>query len=67
MAQVTHEYDDDKECMVQIVSPVELRRILDDQGDSYEPPSDWDVADEWAVATDDEYETATRYAAWPCM
>jgi len=48
-SEITHRYDKDLGRMVQIVSPERLRRILDEEGSDYDPPSDFGPEDEWEV------------------
>jgi hypothetical protein len=50
--QVTHRYDTEWSRYVQIVSPEELRRVLDEAGETYDRPSHLDDEDEWNVAED---------------
>jgi hypothetical protein len=35
--------------MIQLVSPERLREILDEDGETYEPPSGFGDGDEWEV------------------
>jgi len=51
MSETTHIQDDDGH-LIQLVSPAELRRILDEDGDDYERPSDFGPNDEWIVEED---------------
>lgn len=50
--QITHQIDPITRRYVQIVTPAQLRRILDQDGDNYERPADFSDDDEWEVATD---------------
>jgi len=51
-AQVTHRYDADGR-LIQLVSPAELRAVLDADGDDYSRPTNFREDDEWQVAEDD--------------
>lgn len=53
MTETTHRKDPDTGNMRQVVSPERLREILDADGDSYDPPSDFGPDDEWNVADAD--------------
>jgi hypothetical protein len=48
MAQTTHKRDEDGR-MVQVVTPWELRRVLDEEGSCYSRPGDFGLEDEWRV------------------
>lgn len=48
MAQTTHKRDEHGR-YVQVVTPWELRRVLDEQGDDYSRPRDFGAEDEWRV------------------
>jgi len=52
MPETTHRADPDTGHLVQIVTPARLREILDADGESYDPPAEFGVDDEWEVATD---------------
>lgn len=47
--EITHIVDADDGHMRQIVTPAELRRILDESGDNYLRPADFGPDDEWDV------------------
>jgi len=49
MSQITHRSDSTGR-MVQIVTPEELRRVLDQDGDTYDRPTSFGDRDEWNVA-----------------
>lgn len=49
MAEITHRYNPDTGCMIQIVSSEKLREILDADGDNYEKPNEFKANDEWDV------------------
>lgn len=48
--EVTHRVDRETGHVVQLVSPERLREILDEDGDTYDRPSDFGPDDEWEVA-----------------
>ena len=50
--EVTHRPDPDDGHMVQLVSPRRLRQILDEDGDSYDPPMGFGANDECNVEQD---------------
>lgn len=52
MPQITHQRDTETGHMVQIVTPAELRRILDEDGEDYSRPTDFGPDDEWDVDAD---------------
>lgn len=45
----THELDRENGKYRQIVSPARLREILDEQGETYDPPDGFGDGDEWDV------------------
>lgn len=47
--EITHRRDPNTGHMRQIVPPWRLRQMLDEDGDSYDPPDDWTDDDEWDV------------------
>lgn len=49
--QITHRQDSDG-ILRQIVSPAELRRILDADGEDYSRPNDFGPDDEWDTDSD---------------
>ena len=49
MAQVTHRWSEDEGRVVQVVTPDELRRVLDAEGCDYGRPDDFGDDDEWDV------------------
>lgn len=56
MPQITHVPDTDENgvsYMRQIVTPDDLRAILNADGDDHEPPIDFGPLDEWDVALDE--------------
>ena len=52
MSQTTHRVDPNDGHLAQIVTPAELRDVLDADGDNYDRPADFGPADEWD--TDDD-------------
>lgn len=53
MPQITHERNEEGR-YIQIVTPEELRAVLDGQGGDYSRPSDFRDGDEWNVAGVDD-------------
>jgi len=49
MRKITHEFDPEIGHFVQVVSPEELRRVLDADGEDYSRPSNFGPEDEWDV------------------
>ena len=49
MRQITHKYNKDKSKWVQIVSASDLRKVLDESGDDYERPKEFEPKDEWRI------------------
>lgn len=49
LVNYTHRYDVDSGRLIQVVSPAELRAVLDTDGSSYSRPTDFIAADEWDV------------------
>lgn len=47
--EITHRLDPETRVYVQIVSPRRLREILDQDGETYDPPSGFGPLDEWDV------------------
>lgn len=69
MAQITHRTDPETGALRQVVTPAELRAILDADGDSYERPAEFGDADEWDVGEgdDDEHDEACHghtFTSW---
>ena len=49
--ETTHRRDPDTGHYRQIVTPERLREILDEQGETYDPPSGFGPNDEWEVGS----------------
>ena len=49
-SEVTHRRDPWTGNMRQLVSPERLREILDQDGETYDPPDDFGPEDEWFVS-----------------